>query len=93
MLTPMCFQFSILKVYHLYGCHFKGSATINPGFSFSAKQTLLLAIVWWASLFWELGPMFGLSQLALHTQNTPFSVLALQVKARASSFGSFLILY
>jgi hypothetical protein len=48
---------------------------------------------WWAGLFWELGPMFGLSQLAMHTWNTPFSVLALQVKARASSFGSFLTLY
>jgi hypothetical protein len=37
--------------------------------------------------------MFGLSQVALHTRNTLFSVLALQVKARASSFGSFLKLF
>jgi hypothetical protein len=29
MLTTMCFQFNMLNIYHLYGCHLKGRAIMH----------------------------------------------------------------
>jgi hypothetical protein len=42
MLISMCFQFSMLNIYHPYGCHLKGRAIMR-----SASRYCPLAIRWW----------------------------------------------